>query len=103
MNVVRHNLHCEDFHAVLLGDLAEDGGTASRNPTFQNLPPIFRTEEDVVLAGIDDAVVRLVSGNHVLLILVEAVYVNNSLQPTYYGARLTPFLKAGDCARFVHR
>ena len=63
--MVRHTLHGYDLHAVFSGNLTEDGGTTSGNPTFQHLPPVLRAKHDVVLIGVNDVVVRLVSGNHV--------------------------------------
>lgn len=64
VNMVGHDFQRDDFRPVFLGYLFEDGCTTFRYVSHEHRSSVLRTEHDVVLAGVHDVVVRLVSYYH---------------------------------------
>jgi hypothetical protein len=64
VNVVWHDFQCDYFRPIFLGYLFEDGSATFRYVSHEHRASVLWAEHDVVLAGVHDVVVRLVSYNH---------------------------------------
>ena len=60
VNVLRHDLQLDDLALRFRCNLVNDLFKPSRNGVIQHLSPVFRTENDVILARIHDVSIRFI-------------------------------------------
>jgi hypothetical protein len=94
MNVIGHDFHRHDFRPVFLGDLSKHLSAPFLYRPFEHFAPILGAEDDVVLARINDMVVRLVSFDHGVIRPHSAIYAHRFIRAIYLSnGRLDPIPK----------
>lgn len=71
MDMIRHDVHLEDFHGTLCGDLVNDGFQPFIHTLCQDPAPLLWAPDHMIFAGEYHVIVGLV--DHTLIIWRNAV------------------------------